>query len=192
MAIQQWFSTPVYYDYASNYDAVQEEISSAYAKMTLEKHPTWGGQNHSITDHMFNTNILDEFDLQNFKEELVRQVKQYTGSFSDTDYEVSVEDCWLTQTAPKEHTVVHNHGNTHISGVYYFQTNGKDGSIYFLNSNTSLASTYFIAPDDYVEYPPTKGLFILFPGWLYHGVRSNDTDENRISISFNVNITKKP
>ena len=51
-------------------------------------------------------------------------------------------------------------------------------------------NSHFLVPDDYVEYPPKEGLFLLFPSWLFHGVRSNDTKDNRISISFNVTLTK--
>ena len=36
------------------------------------------------------------------------------------------------------------------------------------------------------SYPPQEGRLILFPAWLSHGVRENETDEDRISISFNL------
>ena len=33
---------------------------------------------------------------------------------------------------------------------------------------------------------PTEGELILFPGWLDHGVQTNDTDDERVSVSFNI------
>ena len=86
--------------------------------------------------------------------------------------------------------MVHSHGYYDISGSYYFKTNGKDGSIYFLNPNIASMTSRFLIPNDHVEYPPKEGTFILFPSWLYHGVRSNDTSEDRISVSFNITLEK--
>ena len=37
-----------------------------------------------------------------------------------------------------------------------------------------------------MSYPPKEGRLVLFPSWVSHGVRENHTDEDRISISFNL------
>lgn len=37
---------------------------------------------------------------------------------------------------------------------------------------------------------PVDGMFILFPDWLEHGVSTQTTDGERISISFNIKVTK--
>ena len=37
----------------------------------------------------------------------------------------------------------------------------------------------------FVKYPAETGKVILFESWLRHEVASNQTDEERISISFN-------
>ena len=188
--IEEWFKTPIHYNLTENFNELQTEIQSCYSQIDFKKHNDWGGQNHSLSDPNFTENIITKYNLNILKKEIESQVKQYTGCFSNTEYQIDIVDCWITNTAPKEHTVVHNHGNTDISGVYYFKTNENDGKIYFLNPNTSLMTSYFLAPDDYIEYPPKQGLFILFPGWLYHGVRSNDTEDERISISFNIQLEK--
>lgn len=190
MRIENWFSTPIYYNVATNFDQLQNEIESCYDQINFTKHKSWGGKNHSLSDPEFGDNIIEKYDLKILKLEIETQIKNYISLFGDTKYNININDCWITNTSPGEHTVVHNHGDTTISGVYYFKTNTKDGNIYFLNPNTSLMTSYYANPDDYVEYPPAPGLFILFPGWLYHGVRSNDTEENRISVSFNVGLFK--
>lgn len=188
--IEEWFKTPIHIGIATNFKNLQKEISSCTSQIDFKKHPDWGGQNHSLSSPNFDQNIITKFNLTQLKNEIETQVINYTKGFSNTKYNIIIEDCWIANTAPKEHTVVHNHGTTHISGVYYFKTNEKDGNIYFLNPITSLMNSHFLVPDDYVEYPPKEGLFLLFPSWLFHGVRSNDTKDNRISISFNVTLTK--
>ena len=35
-------------------------------------------------------------------------------------------------------------------------------------------------------YTPKEGKILLFPGWLEHGVKTNLTDNVRMSLSFNV------
>ena len=46
---------------------------------------------------------------------------------------------------------------------------------------------YKLLPNDLPKIPvkPVEKLLIVFPSWLPHSVDSNDTDEARISLSFN-------
>jgi uncharacterized protein (TIGR02466 family) len=188
--IEEWFATPIQYSMASNINELQEEIKSCYSKLNLRKNAYWGNQNHSLSDPTFTENIIDNYDLKILKNEIINQVNIYTKSFSDSKFDINIAECWATNTAPKEHTVVHSHGYYDISGSYYFKTNEQDGSIYFLNPNIASMTSDFLKANDHVEYHPRQGAFILFPSWLYHGVRSNDTNDDRISISFNVNLIK--
>ena len=36
------------------------------------------------------------------------------------------------------------------------------------------------------EHKPEVGKILLFPGWLKHGINTNNTDNIRISLSFNI------
>ena len=91
----------------------------------------------------------------------------------------------------------HTHSNNILSGVYYVQTNGlvskdKTSDIHFYDPrlqadvlspkkselNFDNASVWRI--DSFTNR------MILFPSWLQHFVPTNDTDNLRISISFNV------
>ena len=46
---------------------------------------------------------------------------------------------------------------------------------------------YNLLPNDLPKIPvkPLEKLLIVFPSWLPHSVELNDTDEERISLSFN-------
>ena len=39
-----------------------------------------------------------------------------------------------------------------------------------------------------INITPQSGLLVLFPSYLYHSVNENDSDEERIIISFNIDI----
>jgi|TARA_B110000483_G_C17907725_1_gene431846 uncharacterized protein (TIGR02466 family) len=190
MSLEYWFTTPIYYETSNNINELQEEIQSCYSKLELTKNSYWGEQNHSLSDPTFKENIINKYNLKILKEEIIKHTTAYIQCFNNTKFNINVTECWITNTAPKEHTVVHSHGYYDISGSYYFKTNGKDGSIYFLNPNIASMTSRFLIPNDHVEYPPKEGIFILFPSWLYHGVRSNDTSEDRISVSFNITLEK--
>ena len=83
---------------------------------------------------------------------------------------------------------IHKHGFSDISGVYYYRTNGSDGDIFFETPVTETGCSKFWSNHSLTfNIAPEKGLIILFPGWLSHGVRTNTTDNQRISLSFNIN-----
>ena len=42
-----------------------------------------------------------------------------------------------------------------------------------------------------VEIPADQGVILLFPGYLKHGVQTNISDVERLSLSFNIKIKKK-
>ena len=39
---------------------------------------------------------------------------------------------------------------------------------------------------------PEEGRMYVFPSWLEHGVEANQSDRDRVSISFNVLISERP
>jgi len=94
----------------------------------------------------------------------------------------------------------HLHPNSFLSGVVYFNMpdDKSPGTIEFFDprpakvmqqpdytKNTDMSSMSHI-------YKPTVGMLILFPSWLEHRVNKfeTDTDDVRISASFNYNIVR--
>jgi uncharacterized protein (TIGR02466 family) len=41
-----------------------------------------------------------------------------------------------------------------------------------------------------VHYAPQPGRLVIFPSWIQHYVQPNLSDQDRISISFDVQLTK--
>tara|TARA_B100000965_G_scaffold225351_1_gene188620 strand:- start:63 stop:650 length:588 start_codon:yes stop_codon:yes gene_type:complete len=88
----------------------------------------------------------------------------------------------------KRHT--HSTGITFLSGVYYVTVPKNSGNIVFFDPKSMLFET---TPDgDYYRRShsevcePKENMLLLFPSWLEHEVEPNNTDEDRISISFNL------
>ena len=186
MPVEGWFYTPIYYNFVNNLDSVQEELATAFDSLSFDKKTEWGKNTHSVSDTNFDTNIIETMKLHLFEQEIKNNVDNFLkdlGSQYNKPYRISA--CWFTKTKPQEHTRIHNHGYTDISGVYYFKTNKKDGDIVFL-SPVPVSSIVFAKLQDTVSYQPEVGKMILFPGSLYHTVNENESQEDRISVSFNI------
>ena len=65
-------------------------------------------------------------------------------------------------------------------------TLSKDGDIFFEPPFPQMKqSKVFYQHSASWDHIPDPGKLILFPGWLPHGVKTNTTDTDRISLSFN-------
>jgi len=100
---------------------------------------------------------------------------------------------WVNISPPGSSNQVHYHANCYFSGVYYVSLDAPQcGSIFFRDPRTAsrmmpfpaTKQTSFTASE--VRMPPEPGRLYIFPGWLEHGVEVNQSDSDRVSISFNV------
>ncbi len=104
----------------------------------------------------------------------------------------AMSDCWVNIMPRQVVHSLHLHPLSIISGTYYVNAPEDCSSIKFEDPRLS---KFMAAPprlpkhrDDnriFVKYPAETGKLILFESWLRHEVASNQTDEERISISFN-------
>ena len=106
---------------------------------------------------------------------------------------------WLNVNNHKDYNAPHRHPQSLMSGVFYIKVPENSGRIKFINPNGALIDSYlsyfhFQVGKDYSptsllasewNITPEKNDLILFPPWLEHWVESNNSNEERISISFN-------
>jgi uncharacterized protein (TIGR02466 family) len=103
----------------------------------------------------------------------------------------------IRNSGTKHH--VHQHPNSYLSGVLYLKVpeSSQVGNIFFVDPRQAKNMMY--GKYDKVTsmsertwwYTPKKGAMILFPSWLEHGTDDfySETDEKRISVSFNFMLT---
>jgi len=187
--LEQWFTTPIYYSLVDNIDSIQDEIGSVINQINFSKKLEWGSKNHSLSDPTFSENIISKYDMFNFENELMSHIEKL---ISETTGKVGVKSrvfsSWVTNTKYGEYTTVHNHAGADISGVYYYKTNQHDGDIYFMNPNLASQQTPWFGRLDSINHSPSVGKILLFPSWLLHGVRTNETGDERISLAFNLKV----
>ncbi len=100
--------------------------------------------------------------------------------------------CWANIAPPGCGHPGHSHPNNYLSGVYYVKIPRGGETITF---NDPRIQTGIIAPHVtqvdktnaiQASLPVKEGRMLLFPSWFVHSVPPNMSNEERISISFNV------
>ena len=100
--------------------------------------------------------------------------------------------CWATVLARGAAHKLHSHPNNYLSGVYYVRTRPGADTI---NFHDPRRQTAVIRPPvveltaentDQVVVRVSDGTLLMFPSYLEHSVDANASDEERISVSFNV------
>ena len=87
----------------------------------------------------------------------------------------------------------HLHPNSLFSGVYWIKTPQKSGNLMVYDPRPGVQLTMpnrkegKWSPELWreVHYEPKAGRCIMFPSWLWHEVKSNESNDTRISVSFN-------
>tara|TARA_B100001996_G_scaffold102833_1_gene77205 strand:+ start:1028 stop:1618 length:591 start_codon:yes stop_codon:yes gene_type:complete len=196
MGVYPWFPTPVYIE-GSNDETIQKELLEVYNKLEFSQIEEWSPHTHELNKNPFGRNILKEYECYNFLDFLDSHIKRYLqaigfeGQYGPNQEQYVIDGAWFTKTKKGKYAHIHNHGSNDLSGVYYLQTNGKDGNLIFKSIHEYLQSNYIfgnIKKD--VELPVEKGLIALWPGILNHGTQVNETDHERISLSFNIQFRR--
>ena len=103
-----------------------------------------------------------------------------------------ITGCWATVLASGAAHKAHSHPNNYLSGAYYVRTHPGADTINFHDPRNQ---TGVIRPPvmeltaentDQVVVKVTNGTLLLFPAYLEHSVDANTSDEERVSISFNI------
>lgn len=131
--------------------------------------------------------------LLNYINRVSRQYLELLGF----DYKCFIEiTSWLQFNQPNSYFVRHDHYAALVSGCVYLQLPENCGDIMFHSplETRRMSNTFFQRmqkeQNDYnfnhVKYSPKVGELILFESWLQHTVEQNMSNENRISIGFNI------
>ncbi len=103
-----------------------------------------------------------------------------------------VTGCWANVLAKGAVHRAHNHPNNFLSGVYYVRTGPGADSINFHDPRVQAG---IIRPPvvaltaentDQVVVSVKNGTLLLFPAYLQHSVDANASEEERVSVSFNI------
>ena len=141
----------------------------------------------------------DLHELDEFRELIesigvtVRDVLDYL-RIGEVAFEIT--GCWANVNAPGVAHRMHSHPNNFLSGVYYVRVPRGGDTI---NFHDPRSQTGILRPPvvelsadntDQVVVLVGEGTVLLFPAWLPHSVDANRGDRDRISVSFNVMLSR--
>ena len=198
MKIKKGYIFPKYFwstEIDSNIGLLQKECYE------IRKNIPGKSKSNSGESSYHSPNLLN---LQN-PPEILKLMKQITNCIQTIHQQsrrenVRLVDFWININGKGGSNVPHTHPGAKYSGVFYIKVpkEMKGGNLFFLRdyNETYLTSQenmgffkqgYNLLPNDLPKIPvkPLENLLIVFPSWLPHSVEFNDTEEERISLSFN-------
>ena len=108
--------------------------------------------------------------------------------------EVKISNMWAIINKKGNFNIEHTHPNNYLSAAYYVKAPEKAGS-FVVENPLSVARHSYPLVEKKTEYNIKaaalnirEGDLLLFPAYLPHKVNENKSDEDRIVVSFNVNI----
>ena len=215
MSIINLFPTPIYRDPAtlSNYHPVQLEIQDClkYIKDNddlenvsyIYKDAGIRKKEKPEAGYFINDHIIKKHNLKNLEDRIYEALHKYLSHVNWSGLLTSdpvvpetigntfkIMNSWINIAEKGVKHDYHAHPGYLIAGVYYFRVSKEQSGINFNNPNLMMYNCNFpegqLSPQS-IEFIPNDGDIILFPAWLQHGTHENQSDEERISVAFNIN-----
>jgi len=184
--INNIFPTPIY----------TTKINRGFTKQELQfvkeqkKHCTNNEGNVSTKDNY----ILNRKEFKNIKKFLDKNCKDYLDTVicPKDNIELYITQSWLNYTEANQYHHKHEHPNSVVSGVLYFDSDIKNDKIFFSHSkgyqqirpetdkekfNLWNSQTWF--------FPVETGDLFMFPSSTTHQVETKKGNNTRISLAFN-------
>jgi uncharacterized protein (TIGR02466 family) len=152
--------------------------------------------NQKSRSNMGNTTSIDNYICRSSKLKKLKQffdesLLHYFTTVYRPKYDVipRITQSWVNYTKPGEYHHKHAHPNSFISGVFYIQSDAEKDKIYFYKDGYQQIK---VPAADWNEWNSESwwfesviGKLILFPSSLTHMVETVQTEQTRISLSFN-------
>jgi uncharacterized protein (TIGR02466 family) len=132
---------------------------------------------------------------QSFTKYYDYMIKHITSSLPFPGVNIIVQNMWININKKGNFNTSHDHPQSMISGVFWVKTPNECGEIMFESPKLfNYAFLYKKCHQNlkevnfkrFVKFIPKEGTILLFPADLRHQVEPSQSDEDRISIAFNL------
>lgn len=141
-----------------------------------------------------NIHLRDDFI---FLQKIIELINQTAKEFYFENCSISLDSLWVNINPQWAYNKTHRHPRNNLSGVFYLKVPSNSGSLVFVNESIQTSELYHYIKDSTLKciktypsykYEPEEGRMFLFDSMLPHYVEQNLSREDRISISFNLNL----
>ena len=201
MKIEQWF--PIHIGYV--YNPFHKEIEDDLTQQCLKIKKTYKKDSDQFQKEEFNnlssSQLLNWYQFQKHKisymllkdqkfsrlhDWIDSQINIYTKQLKFTVSELKCNEGWFNVYEKHEFTDYHNHAPNAVSCVYFLNcTNPQSGAKLLVKNNHEDLTAYTDLVPSYICYDPNPGKLVVFSSYLDHGVQQHNTNDLRITLSYN-------
>jgi len=182
------FDIPIFADLRDTWIEEIYEFKHLMPSMLISNRGGWQSPDLFAVDYRSN----------NLKIILNKITKQIESMFSN-GYKIEVDGMWYNMNHKDSYNDLHDHPGADLAGIFYIKVPSsakESGELVFMDPFNYNQSNLHEALNSKVpvrsfNVTPTEGRFLMFPGHLLHRVEPNQTNEDRISLAFNM-IIKRP
>ncbi len=188
------FSTPIWTSHLNEFQDVNKKMEE-YIKKQMELDSKGKKASNINGWHSENFNLKDEevvFFINTISIKIQKAMEDMGWDLSKN--KIEIPNIWSIINKRGSSNAMHIHSNSYLSAAYYVKAPEKCGDIVFYDPRQSRLvrkpkiSKLNNLNGEEVNIKPTDGLLVLFPSYLYHSVNENLSNEERIVISFNVDL----
>ena len=164
---------------------LQKESSSGQIK---SNRGGWHSKNFRLTDK---NSIQFKFGIE-LQKYILRTFQ--TLGWKTENKNISINSMWAIINKKNDFNVIHTHPNSYLSAAYYVSAPKNCGKFQIENLNIARRHSYpEILKNNELNaqvagIEVAEGDLLIFPGYLPHKVAMNESDEDRIVVSFNLGI----
>lgn len=181
-------------------DAIVDFCYQQYANCPRPKYEG-GWQSHHLDLEFLDSSPMDSLlKLMNVNIVKVRDLVGVdpTVKHEIANYWINIKHPGLDNHHHLDSNAPHFHPNYFLSCVYYPKVSDNCGDLYFMSPFPGakyalpfpLLSKQSIYNDVEWSVKPETGKLVIFPSWLTHWVNPNHSQEDRISIAFNIALPR--
>ena len=193
MNLMPIYSTPLWQSEYPNFEEEKETIFKALEEYRNQT-PTKETPRSNIAGYQSPSTLQTSVDeLRPVFEYICQMAYKAIADLDFIDCDIAITEAWLNVNDSRQcMNGEHVHGDV-FSGVFYVQAPEGSGKLAIVNPGINrmwkgceLVSQKNQFTGECIRIEPIEGNIILFPSYIPHSVETNDHDEERISISFNI------
>ena len=187
------FPVPVFECQIDDYVKINKELEKYIYKLK-KSDPKGTNKSNAGGWHSSDFVIQDNAPIQNFISKFNNLLPDIFINQMGVDKKLKILNMWSVVNGKNTFNTKHNHPNSYFSSAYYVKTNENSGHIKFFDPKEvkTMYSPGIGKLNEFstniVRIKPEEGKLLLFPSYLHHSVEENVSDEDRIVISFNLDI----
>ena len=171
------------------YDGDLEEVKDAALK---EKYVLYENRGNpilqSLDTYSFNLPVFKKI-----KQFCSDSVHQYQEEVIGSEHPLEMQQSWINLYNKNVSLSSHYHSNSFLSGIFFLTKGSPIAFFSDVHKTNYTMETYCPDPNRYLPstnrsftYPPRPGLLLVFSSQTPHAVLNQESEEQRISVSFNM------